>query len=169
MRNRVLAVLSVILIAGGFSVAGAQQTTRLKTATDPTPSWTYKGQWYGFVTCSRLIRQGNRATADEIKKCIADGGVYILAGGGRLDLAPPEKAAQYAGQQVLLTGTMTSTRYGTGPTSDPSIEGLYAGGDRPATRFQTITIISAQIMPPEPPREPQAADDLGSRVSPSAQ
>jgi hypothetical protein len=167
MRNRILGALSIAFIAGGFILAGAQQTTRLKKADEQTPSWTYKGEWYGFVTCSRLIRQGNRSTPDQVKKCISDGGVYILAGGGRMDLKPADKAAQYAGQQVLITGTITSTRYGTGPTSDSSIEGLYAGGDRPATKFQEITIISAKVMPPEPPRA--AEDDIGSRVSDAAQ
>ena len=167
MTNRVLAIC-VVLISGGLSVASAQQTTRIKKADDPTPSWTYKGEWYGFLTCNRLQRQGNAATPEQVKKCIADGGTYILAGGGRTDLQPKEKCELYAGQQVLITGTLTSQRYGTGPTSDASIEGLYAGGDRPATKFEGVTIISAKVMPPEPRR--QGADaELGSRVSESAQ
>jgi hypothetical protein len=167
MRNRVLTAVAVVFMAGGFIAAAAQQTTRLKSAEEVTPSWTYKGQWYGFITCSKLIRQGNSATPEDIKKCIDGGGTYILAGGGRMDLLPADKAAAYAGQQVLITGTITSQRYGTGPTSDTSIEGLYAGGDRPATKFQGITIISVKPMPPEPKRA--ASEDIGSRVSETAQ
>ena len=155
--------------AGGFGIVAAQttdsSTTRIKTSKDVTPSWTYKGQWKGFVTCNRLQRQGNTVSADDIKKCIAAGGTYILAGGGRTDIQPKEKAEQYAGQEVLITGTMTSQRYGTGPTSDSSIEGLYAGGDRPATKFQGVTIISAKILPKEAPT--RGVDS--SRISDAAQ
>jgi hypothetical protein len=167
MRNKLLPAIAVIFISAGLVVVNAQQTTRLKTPDEKTPSWTYRGEWYGFLTCNRLQRRGNTVTPEEVKNCIAEGGTYILAGGGRTDVGPKEKCEPFAGQQVLVSGTMTSQKYGTGPTSDASIEGLYAGGDRPATKFDGVTVISMKVMPAEPR---QGADpELGSRVSDAAQ
>jgi hypothetical protein len=168
MRNKLFAAITLVLIAGAFSVASAQQTTRIKKSTDVTPSWTYKGEWYGFITCNRLQRQGASSTPDQVKKCYTDGGTSILAGGGRTDLEPKEKCAEYAGQQAIVTGMMTSQKYGTGPTSDQSIEGLYAGGDRPATKFEGVKILSVKVMPKDAGAA-RPADDFGSRVSDKAQ
>ena len=72
-------------------------------------------------------------------------------GQGRLDLAPKAKCDELAGQQVLITALMTSSRYGTGPTSDAAVAGFASGGDRPASKFQGLTIVSAQILPKGPP------------------
>src|SRR5579862_6026626 len=99
MRNRFLSTVLLIvvgLVAGAFVYAGAQSqvgsanptTTRVKTSKEVTPSWTYKGQWKGFVTCNRLMREGNTSSADDIKKCFDAGGTCVLYGGGRLDLQP---------------------------------------------------------------------------------
>jgi hypothetical protein len=155
MRNYVLAALFLAFVAGGLAVASAQtvdtSTTRIKTSKEVTPSWTYKGHWKGFVTCNRLQKDGNTVSSDDVKKCLASGGVCILTGGGRLDLQPKEKCEEFAGQEVLITGTQTEAKYGTGPTSDVAVEGLAAGGDRPATKFQGLTILSAKILPKGPP------------------
>lgn len=155
MRNRLLAALLFVLFAGGFAAARAQtadsSTTRVKSSKEATPSWTYKGHWMGFVTCNRLQAEGNTASPDDVRKCLAAGGTCILQGGGRLDLQPRDKCDEFAGQEVLLTATETAAKYGTGPTSDVAVEGLAAGGDRPATKFEGITILSAKIMPKGPP------------------
>src|ERR1700733_12183834 len=156
MRNRILAVLFLVFIAGGVSVVSAQRTTRIKKADELTPAWTYKGRWYGLVTCNRLQRNGHKVTPDQVKKCIADGGTYILATPGRLDVGPPEKLAPFAGQQVYLTGILTSRQYGSGPTSDEAIEGLYAGADRPATKFNVVQVSSVT---------PTAYDDAMAKYS----
>src|ERR1700722_12613971 len=131
IRNRFLAVFFLIFMAGGLFAPSSQRTTSIKKADEVTPSWTYKGTWYGFVTCNRLLRKGHNVTPDQVKKCVADGGTYVM--GGNL-ITPSEQLAPYAGQQVFLTGILTSQQYGSGPTSDSAIEGLYAGGDRPATK-----------------------------------
>jgi hypothetical protein len=112
-----------------------------------------------------LQLEGNTVTPDQVKKCIAEGGRYILHTGNRIDLRPPDKLAAYAGQQVIVYGTMTSARYGTGPSSDPAVEGLYSGGDRPATKFQAVDVTSAQVVPALPPRK---AEGLASRIHESA-
>jgi hypothetical protein len=194
MRKRILAAFLGILISGGFYVAAAQTagsaakkpratssaTTKPHGRTgagseigDPTPSYTYKGKWYGFLTCSRLQRQGYNVKPDDVKKCVAEGGKYILssAAGGRTDVEPASKVAPFAGQQVWITGTITSTRYSTGPTSDESIEGLYAGGDRPATRFEGVEVISVQATKRDDAyvHYGGVSSDLGSRVSDKAQ
>jgi len=98
------------------------------------------------VTSSTEVRRGHNITPEEVRKSVAAGGRYILLGspGGRKEVSPQEKAAPFAGQQVYMTLSVTSHRYGTGPTSDPSIEGYYAGGDRPATRVDTFTIVKVE-------------------------
>lgn len=132
MRNRFLLALLALFIAGGFFWASAQtgdvSTTRVKHLSEVTPSWTYKGHWKGFITCNRLQRDGNMTTPDQVKQCINAGGVCILIapgfqGQGRMDLAPKDKCDEFAGQEVMITGLMTSRKYGTGPGSDPAIEG----------------------------------------------
>ena len=120
-----------------------------------------------FPHLHRLQRQGNKVTADEVKKCVAAGGSYILSTGGRFDLKPASKLEPFAAQQIFLTGTITSKTYGTGPTSDTSIEGLYAGGDRPATKFETITVLELKALPKAPASG--LAEDFNSRVSDKAQ
>ena len=170
MRNRILVVLSVVFLAGLVSMAIAQNsptTSRVKTAEEKTPTWTYKGDWYGFLTCSKIQRQGNKVTPDDVKKCVADGGEYILSSGGRTDLDCQGKCEANAGQQVLIVGTMTAATYGTGPTSDEAVNGLYSGGDRPAVRFPKIKIMSVKIMPKEGSSGLDA--DFSSRVSDKAQ
>ena len=68
---------------------------------------------------------------------------------------------------MLITGLMTAATYGTGPTSDEAVEGLYSGGDRPAVKFSTIKILSVKIMPKE--GGSTLDDDFSSRVSDKAQ
>jgi len=150
MSKRTLAALFVVLLGGAFCIAGAQRATaqqKAAPAADSGPPWfTHTAKYYGFVTCNTAARRGHSITADEIKKCVADGGRYILLGspGGRKEIQPQEKAAEFAGRQVFMTLTVRSQRYGTGPTSDPSIEGFYAGGDRPATRVDAFTIVKIE-------------------------
>jgi hypothetical protein len=165
MCKRVLFALLMIAFAGGSLSAAAQSASRAKPATEVTPSWTYKGRWTGFITCNRLQLEGNTVTPDQVKKCISEGGTYVLHTGNRIDLRPAAKLDAYAGQQAIVYGTMTSARYGTGPSSDPAVEGLYSGGDRPATKFQAIDVTSVQVMPPLPPRK---AEGLHSRIHESA-
>ena len=157
MRDRIFGALFLIVFAGLVSAALAQNsptTTRIKKSTELTASWTAKAHYYGFVTCDKLRRQGAQVKVDEIKKCVADGGKYVFTS----TPMDNEKAAQailapFAGQYVDVIATMTSTHYGGGPTSDSSIDGLYAGGDRPATRVQGIAVVSAKIDPDPDPAE----------------
>jgi hypothetical protein len=167
MSKRTFAVLSFIFITGVFSIAHAQVTTRLKADAEVTPAFTYKGRFYGFVTCHRLQREGNTVKPEDVKKCVSEGGRYVLHTGGRYDLKPQDKIALYAGQQVLITGITSSRTYGTGPTHDPAVDGFYSGifPSASATKFEIIDIISVQAMPAEPPRK---AEHVESRVAPSA-
>jgi hypothetical protein len=161
MRNRIFGAFFLVFLAGLLSAALAQNsptTTRVKTSKDPTPTWTAKGHYYGFVTCDKIRRQGNQASVDAIKKCVADGGKYVFTN-TPLD---NDKAAQailapFAGQYVDVIALKTSPTYGTGPTSDASIDGLYAGGDRPATRVEGISVVSAKIDPTPDPSEGRPA------------
>jgi len=146
MRNRLLAALSLVCIAGAFSFAGAQVDSRIKTANEVTPTWTGKGKYWGFVTCDKLQRQGTKITVDEIKKCVADGGKYVF-GRTPIDPAAQAKLAPFAGQHVEVVATMTAARYGTGPTSDVAVDGLPSGGDRPATRQLGIVVVSVKVDP----------------------
>ena len=145
-----MAALFVLLLAGGICVVGAQPVNAQQKAAPKEegapPDFTHVAKYYGFVTCTTVARQGRSVTPDDIRKCAAAGGRYILVGspGGRKEIQPQEKAAPFAGQQVFMTLSVTSHRYGTGPTSDPSIEGYYAGGDRPATRVDAYTIIKIE-------------------------
>jgi hypothetical protein len=160
-----IALLFFVSIVGVFSVAQAQVTTRLKADDEVTPAYTYKGRVYGFVTCHRLQREGNTVTPEQVRKCVSEGGKYVLHTGGRYDIKQQDKIAPFAGQQVLITAITSSRTYGTGPTRDPAVAGFYSGGDRGATRFETLDIISVQAMPAEPPRK---ADHIESRVAPAA-
>jgi hypothetical protein len=140
----VLAFFSAFLIGGGFCAVVAQQKgAPAKPEVGPDP-YTYTGKFYGFVTSSKEAARGHDITPDEIRKSVASGGSYILLGSpqGRWDLEPQEKAAPFAGQQVFMTLSVTTQKYGSGPTSDPSLDGYPAGGDRPATRRDTFKIIA---------------------------
>lgn len=166
-----------------FQLASAQTTTSAGSSQPKTtsrseyhgvtPSYTYKGKWYGFITCSKMMRQGYNSKPDDIRKCVAGGGRYILYNvvASRLDFSDQVKPAPFAGQQVWIVGTLTSQSYSGGPTSDPALDGFYAGGDRPATRFNEVKIISIT-----PTTHDDAythyggvSSDLGSRVADSAQ
>jgi hypothetical protein len=150
MQKPALILFSFLLTAATFALAGGQtvQSQEKKPAeakeSQGPPPYTYTGKFYGFVTSSNELKRGYKITPEEVKKSVAEGGRYVLFNNfaGRLDLEPQEKAAPFAGQQVWLQGSITTQKYGTGPTSDPSIEGYYAGGDRPATRFEGVKIIS---------------------------
>ena len=153
MRKAISVTLFVIFMAAITSVAGAQTTTRVKTAKEVTPEWTGKGTMYGFVTCDKIRNQGSKVTEDEIKKCVAGGGKYTF-GGNNVNLDGAQaKLAPLAGKYVAVAVTMTSARYGTGPTSDVAVEGLYSGGDRPATRELMYQVVSVAIDPTPDPRE----------------
>lgn len=173
MCNRILAILSAIFLAGLASVAMAQNsptTTRIKTSKDLTPSWTAKAHYYGFVTCDKIQRQGAQVSVDDIKKCVAGGGKYVFS---RTPVENQDAAqkllAPFAGQYVDVIATMTSTRYGTGPTSDVSIEGLYAGGDRPATRVEGISVVSIKVDPDPDPAEGRPATGGRTARDPSGE
>jgi hypothetical protein len=165
MRKAISVALFVILAAGLSSVAGAQAgkdhskehnptTTRVKTSKEVTPSWTAKGTMYGFVTCDRMRAQGAKVSNDEIKKCVGDGGKYFFGGNNvNTDDKEQAKLAPFIGKYVAVQVTMTSARYGTGPTSDVAVEGLYSGGDRPATRELQYQVVSVAVDPTPDPRE----------------
>ena len=153
MRNRYIGLLCALAATAVVSVAFAQNqapgTGQARAAVSAKPEmgpppYTYTAKYYGFVSCNTQARRGRNITPDEIRSCVAAGGKYILLGSpeGRRDIEPAEKAAPFAGQQVFMTLSVTTQRYGSGPTSDPSIEGYPAGGDRPMPRRDTYKIIS---------------------------
>jgi hypothetical protein len=172
MRREILLALFVLLVAGAFSIAGAQgaANSRIKMAQEVTPTWTAKGTMYGFVTCDRIQNQGAKVTVDDIKKCVAEGGKYTF-GGRNVNITAAEQAklAPFAGKYVAVGVTMTSARYGTGPTSDVAVEGLYSGGDRPATRVEMFEVVSVAIDPTPDPRtgEPQTGRGGGRGAAPA--
>lgn len=153
MNKRVFALVFVLVIAGGFCVIGAQQAasqqkpavTRSSAATEKhevyPPFYTYTGKYYGFITSTKDIRLGRKATPEQIKKSVAEGARYVFTP-GRMELEPQEKAAAFAGQQVWLTGSVTTQKYGTGPTSDETIHGYGAGDGTVTSRWETLKIIS---------------------------
>jgi len=148
MNKRVLALVFVLVIAGGFCVVGAQQKqapVRSSAATEKhevyPPFYTYTGKYYGFITSTSLLRRGNKVTPEEVRKSVAEGARYVFSP-GRMELDPQEKAAPFAGQQVWLTGSITTQKYGTGPTSDETIHGYSAGDGTVASRWETLKIIS---------------------------
>src|SRR4030095_9978967 len=103
MRRQILLTLFVLLVAGAFSFAAAQDasTTRIKTANEVTPKWTAKGTMYGFLTCDKIRNQGAKATEDDIKKCIAGGGKYFFGSNNiNLNAAAQAKLAPFAGKYV---------------------------------------------------------------------
>ena len=161
MRKRIFGAFFLVIFAGLLSGAFAQDsptTTRIATSKDKTPTWTAKAHYYGFVTCDKIRRQGAQVKLDDIKKCVADGGQYVFTN-TPMDNAKAAQAilAPFAGQYVDVIATRTSSTYGTGPTSDSSIEGLYAGGDRPATRVEGIAVVSAKVDPTPDPSEGRPA------------
>ena len=177
MRNKILMALFALGVAGAFSYAAAQNRnvsagagatsgvgsanptiTRVKTSKEVTPSWTAKATMYGFVTCDTIRNQGSKATADDIKKCIAAGGKYTFGGNSiNIDAAEQAKLAPFAGKFAAVNVTMTSARYGTGPTSDVAVDGLYSGGNRPATRTDMYDVVSVSVDPTPDPREGAAS------------
>ena len=145
MRNRYIGLMCALVATVAVSVAFAQKAEVAPKAETGPPWYTYTAKYYGFVTSSTEARRGHNITPDEVRKSVAAGGTYVLLGSpeGRRDIEPAEKAAPFAGQQVFMTLSVSTQKYGTGPTSDPSIEGYPAGGDRPAPRRDTYKIISA--------------------------
>lgn len=154
MTKRALLALLALAATSGFGVVAAQQSGQPQTSKDlpkkitvgpgykGPPPFTYTGKWYGFITDNKDLRRGYDITPDEVKKAVAGGAHYVLYNNvsGRLDVEPQEKAAQFAGQQVWIKGSITSNIYGAGATSEPSIEG-YGGGDGTvATRFTGVKI-----------------------------
>lgn len=113
------------------------------------PPFTHTAEYYGFITSNREVKRGHDITPDEVRKSVAAGGQYILLGSpdGTKLIEPQEKAAPFAGQQVLVTLSLTTQKYGSGPSSDPSLEGYPRGGDRPAPRRDTYKIVSIKATP----------------------
>ena len=185
MRNGIVTALFVLLVAGAFSYAGAQDKnvstgagatsgfgaanptiTRVKTSKEVTPSWTAKGTFYGFLTCDKIQNQGAQATADDIKKCIAAGGKYYFGEPLiNMDAAAQAKLAPFVGKFVAVNVTMTAARYGTGPTSDVAVEGLPSGGDRPTPRRLLYDVTSVAVDPTPDPREGAARTGRGGRAA----
>ena len=172
-RSGIARAAFVLLVAGAFSYAGAQNKnvstgagatsgvgasnptiTRVKTSKEVTPSWTAKGTFYGFLTCDKIQNQGSKATADDIKKCVAGGGQYYFGETNvNRDAAAQAKLAPFVGNFVAVNVTMTAARYGTGPTSDAAVEGLPSGGDRPTSRRLLWDVVSVSVDPTPDPRE----------------
>src|SRR5579872_3113811 len=84
-------------MAGAMSALGARET--------------YTGKWFGFITDSADINKGRNISADDIRQSVAKGAKYTLLNAlfaGRVELAPAEKVAPYAGQQVFVYGSITT-------------------------------------------------------------
>jgi len=104
MTKRILTMTVVFLIislmGGGLGVFGATETT-------------YTSKWFGFITDTKDINKGRNITPDAIRKSVAEQGakyalVNDLFSGRYIELAPPEKAAPFAGQQVFVQGSITT-------------------------------------------------------------
>jgi len=99
VRKGMGAIFFVLLIAGGLNVWAATETT-------------YRSKWYGFITSTEDVDKRKNVTADEIKKSVAEKGAkYVLYNGliiPYLRLEPQDKAAEFAGRQVWVHGSMTS-------------------------------------------------------------
>jgi hypothetical protein len=137
------AVLLTVSTAGVLIAQEKAAPTEYSFSGGPPP-FTHAAEYYGFITSNREVGRGHNITAEEIKKSVAAGGQYVLLGspGGTKLIEPQEKAAAFAGQQVFVTMSLTTQKYGSGPSSDPSLEGYPRGGDRPAPRRDTYKIIS---------------------------
>jgi len=98
MSKRIGAVFLVVLIAGAVSALGARET--------------YTGKWFGFITDSVNANKGRGMSPDDIRKAVATKGAkYILINSlfaGRVELAPADKVAPFAGQQVFVYGSITT-------------------------------------------------------------
>lgn len=95
-----VAVLVVVLIAGAFSILGANNT------------YTVPGKWFGLITDTKDMRLGPGVTADQVHKSVAGGGKYVLANGffaqRFIVLDPADKVAPYAGQTAYVSGVITT-------------------------------------------------------------
>ena len=97
------------------------------------------------------VRQGYKATAEQIKKNVAEkGAAYVLYNphAGRLGLTPPEKVAPFAGQRVFITASITSKEYGTGPTAADEIKenGGFANPERGnITTLQVVSVAPTDL------------------------
>lgn len=169
MNKRLFLALVALIVAGGFQMVRAQQAQHAQTAKDlPStihvdpgykgpPFFTYKGVYYGFLTDSKDMRLGSKATPEQVRAGVANGGRYLLGG---KEVQPAEEAAKWAGQWVKITALYTSNAYGTGPTSDPSIEGLSAGEGTMFTKYPVIKIIS--VVAATPPNDTTEATTVNA-------
>ena len=95
-----LGVLVIVLIAGSF--VGANDT------------YTYSGKWYGFVTDSMDYARGHSITPEEVRKAVTEKKArYVLVNAvfwsqRFIALEPQEKAAQFAGRQVFVYGSIST-------------------------------------------------------------
>ena len=153
MTNRILATAALLLLAGGFSVIGGQQTSR---ATPPGNNFVIHNTWYGFITDTVTLKsigtgsnsnRGDRfdldvlkanlsVPGDTIRKNVAEkGGKYILINADFIQryilLEPADKVAQFAGKQAFVTGTIAT-------------HSLLKGGEG---GFYTIEVGSVEVHP----------------------
>jgi len=123
MYKRIAAMLVVLLIAGGFSFLGAQNR-RVKALGN---TYEIENKWYGFVTDTTSMKsasaKGDRfsqvylkelrnVTPDQVRKNVAEGAKYALVNAlfiqRYIALEPADKVAEFAGQQVMVTGMITT-------------------------------------------------------------
>jgi hypothetical protein len=124
MSKRIWASLAVLLIAGGFSILAGQDggNSRVKSLGN---TYSISTKWYGFVTdttslraikgdrfSADVIKETRNVTADAVRKNVAAGAKYALINTMFIQrymaLEPAEKVAQFAGQQVWVTGTINT-------------------------------------------------------------
>jgi len=122
VSKRILAalfiLLTLVLAGGGASVLKAREI--------------YTAKWYGFITDTADLNKGRNVTADQIKKSVAGGAKYALVNGiffaRYIELGPADKAAPFAGQQVYISGSITTdslTKGGNAVDNAISAGGVY--------------------------------------------
>ena len=97
MTRRLLAIFFILLAAGAISALGARET--------------YTGKWFGFITDSNDLNKGHNVTAEAVRASVAKGAKYVLVNAmfaGRIELAPADKIAPFAAQQVFVYGSITT-------------------------------------------------------------
>jgi hypothetical protein len=69
-----------------------------------------KGTWTGFISDAHCGAKGNNAEhADCAKKCVKGGEAPVLVVGEKVyTLKNPKKVADYIGDKVTITGTITN-------------------------------------------------------------
>ena len=88
---------------------------------------TYTGKWFGFITDSADVNKGHNISPDDIRKSVATKDAkYTLINAlfaGRVELAPADKVAAFAGQQVFVYGSITTDSLTKGNNAVPNSVG----------------------------------------------